>query len=1057
MSNWILNLIAWDYNKRQLKQLNPIVKEINHLYDHMHDMSDDEIKAKTDEFKQRYQSGESLDTILPEAFAVVKQAAHRMSLAGHTAEIKGTTEVWNMTHYDVQLLGWVVLHRGMIAEMRTWEGKTLVASLAVYLNAITAKGVHVVTVNDYLTARDGERMWELYKRLWLTVGIVHKQTPHSIRREQYSCDVTYVENSELGFDYLRDNLAKTMEERAMLWRPLHYAIVDEADSILIDEARTPMIISQASGEATDKYAYYSKLVGLLTPSKSKKKVSKGFLKELLKEKDEEEEIDDTGDYYIDEKLKTVTLSSAGIAKLEWLLKVENLYRDLGYTEIHHIENALKAHAVYHRDKEYLIKDDEVMIVDDHTGRVMPGRRYSQWLHQAIEAKENVKINQESKTLASITYQNFFALYEKVSGMTGTATTEAEEFENIYKLETLSIPTNKDVIRVDKNDAVYFNQTAKRNAVVEHIKFYHEIGLPILIGTSSIQTSELVSNILSKMNYPHTVLNAKFHEQEANIIANAGKKWSLVVATNMAGRGTDIKLQVGLKQEQAQAYIRRMESQLSHKEPKIVSYTLYSSTEYEILADAMIQWLWCDSNTWETGYKDWITHTHYSFKIKWNNSKKEINDPLVEIMIKDTDKTDHTLIAKDAHFGLFILGTEKHDSRRIDNQLRGRAWRQWDPGVSQFFVAFDDEIMRKMWGDKIQTIARMMMKQEELEQTVFTQSQFTNSIARAQKQMEARHFSTRKHLFEYDSVLNAQRQKIYRKRDEILRNQRSEIWDQKVENTDDQQIIETNAIDEILSFIPEVVHNIIKRDLGIAETIETFTQLTGVAIAEDELVDLKPAMLSEKLQTLMHDAYHIKTATLDQAKLEDYISKAYLRVMDKHWMTHIDDMQHLREKVSLFGYAQIDPLVMYKKEAYEKFESLQFLIKQESVSLVLKTDYTQALWTQQQDIKIDLSAARNEQDMMQLLQELTKWVDMHAVQQLLKPQTANNLQKLATDDIEIFELDTAPSTTTSTNTLDPKDLRPNDKVNIVYPDGRRSYDVKWKKVEQEVMSGKAKLM
>jgi len=470
MFNRVMDKLAGNYNQQQIDAVQPIVGQINELYAQWDSLSDAEIQAKTGEFQSRLAAGETTDDLLVEAFATVKQACKRMM--GQEIEVKGETLVWEMIPYDVQLVGGIIIHQGKMAEMRTGEGKTLVATLPCYLNALTGKWVHVVTVNDYLASRDAEWMWHLYGRLWLTVWSVVKGSSLQGRRAEYEKDITYVENSELGFDYLRDNLAKSVEERNMLWRPMHYAIVDEVDSILIDEARTPLIISQASGEPTEKYAYYAQIVKSLSPSKGKKKISKGFLAELMKDNKWEEEVDEGGDYYIDEKTRSATLSSSGIAKLEKMLNVDNLYKDIWFTEIHHIENALKAQAVYNKDKEYLVRDGQVMIVDDNTGRVMPGRRFSQWLHQAIEAKEKVEIKRESRTLASITYQHFFKQYEKLSGMTGTALTEAEEFESIYESETVTIPTNKPILRVDKSDAVYFNQKAKWNAVIDHIKFYH---------------------------------------------------------------------------------------------------------------------------------------------------------------------------------------------------------------------------------------------------------------------------------------------------------------------------------------------------------------------------------------------------------------------------------------------------------------------------------------------------------------------------------------------------------------------------------------------------------
>jgi preprotein translocase subunit SecA len=545
------NLLVGDYNKKQLDKTTPLIGEINQRYDKFTTLTDEEIKAKTEEFKSRYQKGETLDQLLPEAFAIVKQACKR--IMGQEFEVKGEKQVWNMVPYDVQLLGGIILHQGKIAEMKTGEGKTLVAAAPVYLNALSGKGVHVVTVNDYLASRDAQWIGYLYQWLGLTVGSVVKGTPLPRRKEEYSKDITYVENSELGFDYLRDNLVQTMERRNLMWRPLNFAIVDEIDSILVDEARTPLIISEAREEPTEKYTYYANIVNLLQPCSSKKKVSKGLLNELMNEgvKDQEED----GDYYIDEKTKTASLSGRGIAKLEELLKVENIYKDMGFEEIHHIENALKAKAVYIRDVDYITSSGEILIVDEHTGRTMPGRRFSEGLHQAIEAKEQVQIQRESQTMATITYQNFFKQYKKLAGMTGTAATEAEEFQKIYELEVVIIPTNKDIVRVDKNDKVYFDQQAKRKFVKEYIKFYHEIGQPILIGTADIATSEYVSRILEKDAITHYVLNAKFHEQEAHIVANAGKYQSVVVATNMAGRGTDIKLEAKLNEKLAQNYAK----------------------------------------------------------------------------------------------------------------------------------------------------------------------------------------------------------------------------------------------------------------------------------------------------------------------------------------------------------------------------------------------------------------------------------------------------------------------------------------------------------------------
>lgn len=578
MLNWILSAFVGDYNTKQLKKIEPLIVQINDWYGRFDDLSDDEIKEKTQEFKNRLTNGETVDDLLPEAFAVVKQACKRM--VGMPIEVKEKKLTWDMVPYDVQLVGGIILHQGKIAEMRTGEGKTLVAVAPVYLNALTGKPVHVVTVNDYLASRDVEWMGYLYNWLGLSVGSITKNTPLQHHKAEYAKDIVYVENTELGFDYLRDNLEQLLEERRLLNHGLYFAIVDEADSVLIDEARTPMIMSQPNNDPVDKYQFFAQIIKNLTPSQSKKKVSKGFIADILKKDAEAEEELPSGDYYIDEKGKTATLSEQGIEKLEKILNVEHLYRDLGYDQIRHIENALLAQAVYENGKDYIVQEGEVVIVDENTGRIMPGRRYQGGLHQAIEAKENLTPKQEAKTIATITYQNFFKLYEKIGGMTGTALTEAEEFEKIYDLETVSIPTNRKVIRADKSDKVYFDQNAKWNAVINSVQFYHEAGVPLLIGTSSVYTSELVSDLLRRKSINHYVLNAKYHEQEANIIENAGKTGSVVVATNMAGRGTDIKLDPVLNEEVAKNYAQWIKKQLDAGNP--LKLNVFSEYEYQLL-------------------------------------------------------------------------------------------------------------------------------------------------------------------------------------------------------------------------------------------------------------------------------------------------------------------------------------------------------------------------------------------------------------------------------------------------------------------------------------------
>lgn len=1057
----LINKIAGDRNKKTLQTFRPLVDKINTLDAERDDLADEQIKAKTDEFKARISDGASTDDLLVEAFATVKQACKRM--CGLELSVKGHTQIRNMIPYDVQLLGWIILHKAHIAEMRTGEGKTLVATLPAYLNALTGKWVHVVTVNDYLASRDAEWMGHLYAWLGLTVGVVTKQTRQGAERtEAYKQDITYVENSELGFDYLRDNLTVNRSERTVTQRPLHFAIIDEVDSILIDEARTPMIISQASGEPTEKYTYYAQLVTMLTPAKGKKKVNKWFLKELLDDvKKTSDEEDQWWDYWIDEKTKTVTLSTEWIKKLEKMLNVENIYKELWYQEIHHIENALKAQAVYHNDKEYIIRDGEVMLVDDHTGRVMPGRRYAEWLHQAIEAKERVTIQRESKTLATITYQHFFKLYEKLSGMTGTAMTEAEEFEKIYSLPVLQVPTHRSILRVDKNDMVYFNQNAKRKAVVEYIKFYHQIWLPILIGTSSIETSELMSSILTKMALPHTVLNAKYHEQEANIVMNAGKAWSLVVATNMAWRGTDIKLAEWLPAQLAHAYVQWIERSL--KQQQSLSLDVYSEQEFDLLVDAMCAAQGSTPEQIRNAEKGEVAYLTSMLKIRFNAKKKTKEEVFAELTFKVADEKE--LIERDIHFWLFILGTEKHDSRRIDNQLRGRAWRQGDPGVSQFFVAMDDEIMRKMWGDKIQSIARMMLSQEDLEEIAFTQSQFTNSIQRAQKQMEGRHFGIRKHLFEYDSVIDKQRSRVYAKRDQISKIVVAE------ETEEGNKVVELTVLDEVKEFVHEVVESIVTTYTATspwmyAEMAEELSQIMWATVLESELAEFsRPLALQEHLIALVNGVLETNLSVGDQRMTIDIVKRIYLSVMDKHWVQHIDEMHYLREKVSLYGYAQIDPLVMYKKEAFDKFQRLLFTIKKETLAQVLRYDFA----GQQQAINI--AAQINEEsngqiDMMEMLKQVTAWLTTGKVtpatpatrapqkQTVVAGQSAHVVE--SADDVEVIELDDSAGPIQAAVRKEGK-LRPNDKVNVQYGDGRIEYGVKWKKVKEAVEAGTVKML
>lgn len=1006
--NRILNKIAWDYNQRQINKILPLIAKINEHFEKYNSLSDEELRAKTPEFKERLVNWESLDDILPEAFAAVKQACKR--LVWQEIEIKWQKLVWDMVPYDVQLVWWIVLHKWKIAEMQTWEWKTLVATLPAYLNALSGKWVHVVTVNDYLASRDAQWMAYIYNFLWLSCGYVTKEVSIQNRKKEYEKDITYVENSELGFDYLRDNLAKNVQWRNLIWRPLNYAIVDEVDSILIDEARTPLIISQASWEATDKYLHYARIVKMLTPSKHKKKVSKWLLKELL-EDDKSIEEDDNWDYYIDEKTKTVSLSSRWIEKLEKIIWVENIYKDLWYEEIHHIENALKANAVYINDIDYIVRDNEVLIVDENTGRVMPWRRYSEWLHQAIEAKEWVKIKRESQTLATITYQHFFKLYDKLSGMTGTASTEWEEFEKIYELEVLLIPTNKNVIRADKNDRVYFNQNGKYTALSENIAFYHEVGVPMLIWTSSIETSEYVSTLLRSMTIQHYVLNAKYHEQEANIVANAGKLGGVVVATNMAWRWTDIKLEKWLLDNIAENYAKWIQktikwSTYTGQEPKWVSAVIYSEREFELLIDWLQKTFDIKDDQITQASKWWTKIWDIELKIKFNTSKKDKNTPFVEVLVKPIGVEEPEIIFRDFHFGLLILGTEKHESRRIDNQLRGRSGRQWDPGASQFFVALDDTIMRKMWWERIQSVAKMLLPASELETLELTQSQFTNSIIRAQKQMEWWHFGSRKHLFEYDSVINVQRQKIYKTRDQI-------IFDSEKEDNN------FDIIEEIRWFLEFVIDEYIKANTimmpwNLSWLIESLNTLGWPWLTEEELSPYnKVESLKKYIYKKFNDNFDLKLISINRDKIKKILKDIYLEIIDKYWIRNIDDLQYLRERVSMYGYAQQDPLVMYKKEAYDKFNRLLMDIKQETLSVYFKSDFGMInnnvdllaqMWIEWEDFG----------DIIQSASSNIKEEDMPKLQSKSTPKDENveiinygwNRAKVfeKTDDIEVFEVE-----------------------------------------------------
>ena len=789
----IFSKIFGTHSQHEVKRIIPIVDKIEALAPEFEKLTDDELKAKTPEFKARLEKGETLDDLLPEAYATVREAA---------------TRVLGMRHYRVQLIGGVILHQGRITEMRTGEGKTLVSTLPAYLNALEGKGVHIVTVNDYLAKRDAEWMGQVHEFLGLTVGVILNSMDNDERREAYNCDITYATNNELGFDYLRDNMVVYKEE--LVQRELHYAIIDEVDSVLIDEARTPLIISGQSGKSTKLYEACDIFV---------KQLTKGTAKELSKMDiimNEEEQ--ETGDYVVDEKDKNVNLTEEGVRKAERFFQVKNLADPDNLELQHNINLALRAHSLMFKDKDYVVKDDEVLIVDEFTGRSMPGRRFSDGLHQAIEAKEHVKVKRESKTLATITFQNFFNKYAKKSGMTGTALTEEKEFRDIYEMDVVEVPTNLPVARIDYEDAVYKTKEEKFNAVVADIVAAHEKGQPVLVGTINIDTSEYLSEKLKKKGIPHKVLNAKFHELEAEIIADAGQMGAVTIATNMAGRGTDIKLGDGVK---------------------------------------------------ELG-------------------------------------------------GLKIIGTERHESRRIDNQLRGRAGRQGDPGESRFYISLEDDLMRLFGSERLMGLFSAMPDGEQIEHKMLS-----NAIESAQKKIEGNNFGIRKNLLEFDRVNNEQREVIYKERRKVLDGE--------------------NMRDTIYKMITDVVEKCVSSIIGdegspeewdIAElnnVIRPIIPIKKIVLSDEEL---KHASKDELIQRLKEEAvkvYEAKEAEFPEAdQIREVERIILLKVIDRKWMDHIDDMDQLRQGIGLQAYGQRDPVVEYKFAGFEMFDSMIDAITEETV-------------------------------------------------------------------------------------------------------------------------------
>jgi preprotein translocase subunit SecA len=828
----VIKKIVGSKNERELKRIQPVVERINSLEPEMARLSDDQMREKTVEFRERVAKGESLDSILPEAFALVREAGKR---------------VLGMRHFDVQLIGGMVLHQGKIAEMKTGEGKTLVATLPCYLNALTGRGVHVVTVNDYLAKRDSEWMGRVYRFLGMTVGVIVHGLDDDERRDAYNSDITYGTNNEFGFDYLRDNMKFSLADYVQ--REYHYAIVDEVDSILVDEARTPLIISGPTEESTDKYYIIDRII----PSLVKGEVIEEEANTLSGKRKRY-----TGDYTIDEKAKSATLTEEGVMKVEKMLRLDNLYDPRNIETLHHVQQALRAHAMYKLDVDYVVKDGEVLIVDEFTGRLMPGRRWSDGLHQAIEAKEGVAIENENQTLATITFQNYFRMYGKLAGMTGTADTEAAEFHKIYKLDVVVIPTNRQLLRPDFPDVVYKTEREKFKAVVGEVKELHQKGQPVLVGTISIEKSETLSTLMQREGIPHNVLNAKHHEKEAEIVAQAGRKGMVTIATNMAGRGTDILL----------------------------------GGNPEGLAK------------------------------QWRKGNSEASDEEYAKVLEECRKkcaAEHDGVV--ALGGLHILGTERHESRRIDNQLRGRSGRQGDPGSSRFYLSLEDDLLRIFGAERVSKIMDML-KIDEGE--AITHGLISRAIENAQKKVEAHNFEIRKHLIEYDDVMNKQREVIYSQRREILsgtdlRDSFLEMMDETVED-----IVEGYAIEKVCATewdwqgISQGVHQYFGFQFDIPS--ETMDRLT-------------PTIFRELLKEKVREVFHARVESFGEELMDHMIKVIMLQTIDTQWKDHLLSIDHLKEGIGLRGYGQKDPKQEYKKEAYQLFIDMITRIRQELVEKI----------------------------------------------------------------------------------------------------------------------------
>ena len=845
----LLTKIFGTYSDHELKKIYPIADKIEALEEEYKALTDAQLQAKTAEFKERLQNGETTDDILPEAFATVREAADR---------------VLGLRPYRVQLIGGIVLHQGRIAEMKTGEGKTLVATLPAYLNALTGQGVHIVTVNDYLAKRDSEWMGKVHRFLGLSVGLIIHDLTKAQRQAAYAADITYGTNNEMGFDYLRDNMALYASEQVQ--RGHHFAIVDEVDSILIDEARTPLIISGMGEKSTQLYDQAEQFAARL---------KKYVVTETDDKAEEDPAID--ADYVVDEKAKTATLTARGIAKAEEFFGLENLSDPENSTIAHHINQAIKAHGTMKRDVDYVVKDGEIIIVDEFTGRLMFGRRYSEGLHQAIEAKEHVSVQRESKTLATITFQNYFRLYNKLSGMTGTALTEEEEFSTIYKLDIVEIPTNRPVIRIDNEDSVYKPENGKYRAVIRQIKACHEKGQPVLVGTVSIEKNELLGKLLTREGIKHNLLNAKNHEKEAEIVAQAGKFGAVTVATNMAGRGTDIMLG-GNAEYLAKTDLRKA----GMSDELIAEATGYAETEDEEILNA-----------------------RKLFAEKLRQHKEEI-----------AGEADRVRQAG----GLFIIGTERHDSRRIDNQLRGRAGRQGDPGETRFYISLEDDLMRLFGGERV---TNMMERLNIDEDTPIEQKFLTRAIEQAQTTVESRNFQARKSVLEYDDVMNKQREIIYDQRKQVL------------DGLDVKNIIMNMMNTSISHLVAE--HFAGNDHLDAASCRELLRQVEGlyfpkftVRFTDEELKEKTAADVTEAFTAAAAAYYEQKEQAFTSPVMREVERVVLLRVVDEYWMDHIDAMADLRQGIRLRAYAQTDPIIAYKKESLDMFEEMISAIQSETV-------------------------------------------------------------------------------------------------------------------------------